>query len=676
LVEWVVDGTPAGPTAVDVSSGTATLELRLLSAGTHTVQGLYQGNDRFQGASTSLSQAIGQAQTSTQLDASASEATPLDDITFTATVALAPPAAGSASGRVRFTSGTTDLGTAGVDALGRATLVTRLAAGEHSVVAAYEGTSDIGGSTSPGVAVAVRKLATNSTLSASVPSPSLYGQNVVFTAIVSSPSGSAPSGGLVRWSIGGVEVGRVALSGGQASYSPTQLSAGDHTVVSTYEGSTSFEGSSASLDHTVRKATTSAAIQSPSPSPSVYGDAVTFTATVSAESGAPPATGEVSWRVDGAEVSREALASSGRTTYTAPQTLGAGAHEFTLHYLGYRNFVESRSQPVTQNVAKAPTATALEPNGTLSTYGQALTLVATVSASFGTPEGTVTFTADGVSLGSADLNGGRASLTTAVLPAGDRAITAAYAEGDNHLASGAPPVSHRVEPAPLTVAANDAVTQYSDPLPAFSATYSGFVLDEGPDVLAGTLHCTTSATLESSAEPYPVTCGGQASPNYGSPPSEPVVVLFFEPGSQFVTAAGTLPGPGGTKAKVGVTARYNKGDRALGRMSFQYRGTYQGVPVDFVVRSTALSALSFGATDQGSATLEGKATIEVLRLSDRAVVASEGNATFSATVHDGGESASPDTFALKVYGSDGTVRHRLDATPFDHGQALVQDRRR
>ena len=66
----------------------------------------------------------------------------------------------------------------------------------------------------------------------------------------------------------------------------------------------------------------------------------------------------------------------------------------------------------------------------------------------------------------------------------------------------------------LTITAVNATKQYSDPIPAFTVTYSGFASGEGPANLGGTLACTTTATAMSGPGNYPITCSGATSSNY------------------------------------------------------------------------------------------------------------------------------------------------------------------
>lgn len=71
-----------------------------------------------------------------------------------------------------------------------------------------------------------------------------------------------------------------------------------------------------------------------------------------------------------------------------------------------------------------------------------------------------------------------------------------------------------VTPASLTIMAENKTKQYSDQMPAFTATYSGFVLNQTPTNLTGSLGFTTSAGTLSPAGSYPIVPAGQSSLNY------------------------------------------------------------------------------------------------------------------------------------------------------------------
>lgn len=112
-----------------------------------------------------------------------------------------------------------------------------------------------------------------------------------------------------------------------------------------------------------------------------------------------------------------------------------------------------------------------------------------------------------------------------------------------------------------------------------------------------------------------------------------------------------------------------------GKQNYLWRRIYNGVPADFVVKSTALDALRFtpGTTYPLSATLEGKATLQINRASDGLTLWSEGNATFSATATDSGTNAT-DTFALRVIDKNGVPYKSFEARPMQGGNLVVRKR--
>jgi hypothetical protein len=68
--------------------------------------------------------------------------------------------------------------------------------------------------------------------------------------------------------------------------------------------------------------------------------------------------------------------------------------------------------------------------------------------------------------------------------------------------------------AALTVTADNKSKLLGAPNPPFTATYTGFVLAQGPSVLGGSLTFTTPATASSPVGSYPIIPGGLTSTNY------------------------------------------------------------------------------------------------------------------------------------------------------------------
>src|SRR5262249_55648264 len=143
---------------------------------------------------------------------------------------------------------------------------------------------------------------------------------------------------------------------GSATLTTSSLLVGNHTITVSYAGDTNFNSStSAAITQTVGSAASSTTVTS-SVNPSVFGQAVTFTATVSA---VPPATGTPTGTVtflDGASTLGTASLSSGRATL-ATSALSVGNHTITVSYAGDSNFAGSTSAAITQTVNKASSST-------------------------------------------------------------------------------------------------------------------------------------------------------------------------------------------------------------------------------------------------------------------------------------------------------------------------------
>ncbi|MBK9519514.1 MAG: Ig-like domain repeat protein [Anaeromyxobacter sp.] len=195
---------------------------------------------------------------------------------------------------------------------------------------------------------------------------------------------------------------------------------------------------------------------SAAPSPSFYGQPVTFTAAVSA---LPPGVGLpgglVTFR-DGATVlGASTLDASGLATFTsagaAPGALLAGDHQITAAYEGDASFEPRTATPFTHVVTAAAAELVASVSPALASSGQAVTIRATVSSPAGTPGGQVDFLENGVTLlGSAALDAaGQASLSIATLAVGVHPISVRYAGAADYQPV-ATQVTAVVEPAATT----------------------------------------------------------------------------------------------------------------------------------------------------------------------------------------------------------------------------------
>src|SRR5207244_3544965 len=133
---------------------------------------------------------------------------------------------------------------------------------------------------------------------------------------------------------------------GVASYttSAIQLAAGSHSISAAYGGDANFSGSDDSaspLTETISRAATSTGAVTASANPSTSGQAVTFTATVSAAGpGAGMPTGTVTF-YDGStalgSVSLSLVNGLDQATF-ATSSLAVGAHSISASYGGDANF--------------------------------------------------------------------------------------------------------------------------------------------------------------------------------------------------------------------------------------------------------------------------------------------------------------------------------------------------
>jgi hypothetical protein len=198
---------------------------------------------------------LNEAGTKTALTAAPNPSTYGQTVSFTATVASSVAGAPAVrSGNVSFFDGTTLLGTAALNG-GQAIFTTStLLVGAHSITARYTDTSGyFYKSTSAAVVETVNPAATSTTLTSSA-NPGITGQPITFTATVTGP-GPTPPTGTVTFFDAGKPIGSATLSGGKASLTLTTLSAATHSIKAVYSGDTNYlTSTSTSLSEVVNSA--------------------------------------------------------------------------------------------------------------------------------------------------------------------------------------------------------------------------------------------------------------------------------------------------------------------------------------------------------------------------------------------------------------------------------------
>ena len=410
-------------------------------------------------------------------------------VTFTA--AVAPQSgSGSPTGTVTFYDGTTSLGSSPLSS-GQAVLSTAaLIGGSHSITATYNGDGNLASSTSAPLMQTVNPASTSTTLISSL-NPSTYGSSVSFTATVSSTVTGTQTG-TVTFYDGMNSLGSVSLSSGQAILSTSALTGGSHTITATYNGDINFATStSVGVSQTVNRASTSTTVAS-SVNPSVYGQPVSITATVSSTAGTP--TGTVSFVQLSPLINfgTANLNASGKAILTT-SALTAGVHTIIVSYGGDTNFVNSGTS-ISQTVNKASTLTTLMASPNPATTLQTVSFVAHVAGLYGgAVSGTVTFMEGAMKvLGTAAIQNNcppgllcqpdySATLSLS-LGQGSHTVTAIYAGDTNDTGSASSAVTEIVNPPQAT-----ATTVSSSLNPAYVGQAVTFTATVTPPQATGTV---------------------------------------------------------------------------------------------------------------------------------------------------------------------------------------------
>ena len=393
-------------------SGQATFTTSTLTVATHSITAKYLGNSNYnESTSSALSQEVEKADTSTVLTSSANPSKFGQSVTFTATVTVVSPGTGTPSGTVTFKDGMATLGTGTLNGAGVATFTTAGAGGGPShhhgdLRRRCELQREHVEQRRPGGAEGGHRD------HADVLSESVEGRaagDVHGHGTVVAP-GAGTASGTVTFTEGATTLGTGTLNGagvgdlhhGGPVSRPSQPSRRPTAATRSFNGSTSD-----ALSQVVNKGETTTTLVS-SANPSVVGQAVTFTATVSPVApAAGTASGTVTFTDGATTLGTGALNGTGVATFTT-DALAVGHHTITATYGGDASFNASTSNSVDQEVQKADTSTALASSANPSKFGQSVTFTATVTIvapGAGTASGTVTFKDGATTLGTGTLNG-------------------------------------------------------------------------------------------------------------------------------------------------------------------------------------------------------------------------------------------------------------------------------
>ena len=348
---------------------------------------------------------------------------------------------GIPTGTVTLMDGNTPIGTNTLDKLGLTSFnISTLTSGSHNITAVYGGDKNFLTSTSN---IVVQKVDydTKTSLTSNI-NPSTLGQSVMFTATVTGAGG--PSGTVV-FRDGLAVLGSSSLTSGKATYTTSGLPAGSHSITASYNGDSNNDPSVSNAVVQVVNSKNKATVNlSSNNNPSVYGQSVAFTATISPSG----ATGTVQFQIDGTNFGGAVNVSGGKAISGATTSLTIGSHNITATYSGDNTYGGSSATLVQKVKSKTVCNWPSKPNP--CNWGQTCIFniqIGCQSPGTGNPTGTVTFYDGSNSLGNCSLSGnGTASFSIGNLTIGSHNISFTYSGDDNDSGSTSAVVTQTVNP--------------------------------------------------------------------------------------------------------------------------------------------------------------------------------------------------------------------------------------
>jgi len=367
-------------------------------------------------------------------------------VTFTATVTPVAPNTGVPTGTVSFSVDGTSTFMATLTN-GKATFTTfSLPVGDHVVTANYNGDVNFSSSSSASFPQNVSPSNSSTVLSASA-NPSLLGNAVTITATVNAvaPGIGTPTGSVV-FAIDGISQPAVNLVSGQATITTSTLSGGTHAITASYSGDGNFNaGVSTTFTQTVNPINTTT-VFTVSPNPSVVGQPVVLTATVSPTGSTNfSPTGFIVFGLGGSVLGTVPL--TGNTASMTVSTLSRGNFSLSAKYKGDANFSGSTATGITQVVNSAPTTVQIQSSEGTVPYGTRVTFaiqVSTTPPGSGAPSGTVVFMDGTTTIGSVSVTNSAGAFSTSNFVIGKNAITAVFTSNGNFALSTSAPLVEEV----------------------------------------------------------------------------------------------------------------------------------------------------------------------------------------------------------------------------------------
>ena len=396
--------------------------------------------------------------------------------TITATVTPSVASTNVPTGQIQITDNGNSLGgialSSGTTSLTGTVTITLPYIGTNNIVANYLGDTNFGDSSNTTSFLVNPAVTTTTNLTSSV-NPSVHGQSVTLSALVTNTSSSAPVTGVVDFYSGSTLLGaRQVLANGTAQLTTSKLPTGTDTLTASFVANADFAGSTTttSLSQTVNAASTTTVVTG-FPNPVSLGQSVTLVASVSANApGRGMPTGTVTFEeVNGSTTTTLGTGTIGRwglATFTT-NALPIGNDIIEAVYGGDTNFAGSTSPQFTEVVQQATPVVTLSASPTSTrgnplAVGQSVVITATVSQApnrgfgqgggwgwFGgasaaatttttvpTPTGSVEFLLNGTVVDTTTLDSsGSASFTFTNLTTGLNDITVQYLGDTNYAAA-------------------------------------------------------------------------------------------------------------------------------------------------------------------------------------------------------------------------------------------------
>ncbi len=279
---------------------------------------------------------------------SAGSSTYGDVASFTATVSVLAPGAGTPTGSVEFRDGPTVIGTVALTGATATFTTTALGGGSHTLTATYTGDASFlaSGASAPvtqTVAKAVTPLSVTVTVLAST-----YPGSALVKATVTTTGPAAPSRPVEFWD-GAFSLGTATIVNGVAAIQ-VGLGAGTHSLGASYPGDgnylpVTFNTTTLAIDPVyadavvIAKAPVTNLLTGPATSPT-FGDSVTFAATITSPSGAAVTESGAAvafYRDTTIPLATKAVDSTGKATL-ATTALPGGSHQVSACFGGSASF--------------------------------------------------------------------------------------------------------------------------------------------------------------------------------------------------------------------------------------------------------------------------------------------------------------------------------------------------